>query len=936
MISGIRGFVNIDLSTSTPIDPFTKVEWVKRDAVILDWKNKNPDGSPKAKFEQRGVEFPSTWSQQAVNIVTSKYFRGRLNTPERETSLKEVISRVTGWLAAQGVKQGYFDQETALIFDYELRHIILNQMATFNSPVWFNVGRTGEQAPQCSACFILDVDDTLESILELGRLEGMIFKEGSGAGVSLGKIRSSYETIKSGGLAGGPVSFAKGLDSMAGVIKSGGSTRKAAKMLVLPVDHPDIEKYVNCKVKEEEKARALKAAGFEPSMDDPDVFYQNANNSVRVTGEFMEAVQLDKDFELKGIKDKYSRKVSARDLMNQIAKAAWACADPGLQYDDNINNWHTTPASGRQRASNPCSEFLYLDWSACNLVSINLLKFLRADGSFSVDQFKHVVEIMITAQDIIVDGSSYPDPRIKDMAHRHRPLGLGYSNLGSILMYKGLAYDSDEARQYAAAITALMHGCAYNTSAYLASHLGPFEALAESNEKIKNRDAIVEVVRKHSMAASTNFSPVLAAKLDLDLFKAAKDMLDTALEGVSARGARNSQVTLLAPTGTISFMMDCDTTGIEPLTQLMVTKSLVGGGSIQITFEAAKEVLKSLGCYDSKQIDEICAYFKATGGRVRLAPHLLESHYGIFDTAFGWKDPTTGATENSLSYMAHIKMMAAVQPFLSGGISKTVNLPESATVEDFFNAYLQSWKLGIKCLALYRDNCKAQQPLATTKVAPASAPQMEAEEDTDYAIVKWSLPDERPSVTTKFRIGSEFEGFLTVGMYPDSNRPGEIFLRGAKAGSTLHGFIDAFTTAVSIGLQYGVPLEKFIDKFKGIEFAPRGFTGRDDIRSCKSIIDFVFRWIEQRFLQGSLVTTRTIQLRTAPRKTKVVDRMMMPWEDGYTSPATQVASTPVTQAETSSTSSSGSVEECRNCGGQLEQAGACKRCRECGSTSGCG
>jgi ribonucleoside-diphosphate reductase alpha chain len=929
--------------TTPDTSPFSG-EWVLRDAVIKDYKKKGADGTPGIAFQQLGVEFPASWSQQAVEIVSSKYFRGKLGTPERETSLKQVIGRVAKWLKEQGIKQGYFDEETGKVFEDEISAVVVNQLGTFNSPVWFNVGVFDK--PQCSACFILEVEDSMESILDWVRLEGMIFKGGSGSGVSLGRLRSSEESLSSGGKSSGPMSFAKGADAMAGAIKSGGKTRRAAKMLVLPVDHLDIEKFVDCKVHEERKAKALKQAGFDITLDGDEVFYQNANNSVRVTDEFMEAVVEGEKFTLRGVVDPVTREVDAKALMLKIAQAAWECGDPGLQYDTTINKWHTSHATGRINASNPCSEYMFVDNSACNLASINLVKFLRSDGTFDTEKFKHVVDLFILAQDIIVDGSAYPSTEIAENSHRLRPLGLGYANLGSLLMRKGLPYDSAAGRAYAASITALMHGRAYRQSAELADAVGPFEGLNDvfptplgafdSNSLwphpswVSNRNNMLAVIAKHKDAADDIASGTMAG-VDPALLKEAKAALDEAFTLAGIHGVRNGQVTVLAPTGTISFMMDCDTTGCEPNIQMVAMKSLVGGGTMSIVYPATEEVLKNK--YTAEQAKAISDYIISTGGRIKGAPFLKEEDYPLFDTALGWKNRETGEVENALSPMAHIKMMAAIQPFLSGAISKTVNMPESSTVEDIFDVYVASWKLGLKSLALYRDNCKSVQPLT----AQDEAMDDDSESSEDYEIVKWPLPDERPAVTTKFSIGGDdgFKGYLTVGVYPDTNRPGEVFMKGAKEGSTISGFIDCFATAVSIGLQYGVPIEKFIKTFKGTTFEPRGFTGRDDIRSCSSIPDFMFKWIEKTFLKGSVVKVDVVALNCATPKPVFIPKIPMPWEKPETEQHHHAHDAVFIQHEL------GLNEEktddlCPSCGGTLVRSGTCKRCLNCFSQSGCG
>ncbi len=825
--------------------PFDQVDWETRDAVIPNYK----EGGNA--FEQRDVEFPRSWSQNATNIVAQKYFRGTLGTPQRESSVRQLVARVVDTITGWGRKNAYFASEhDAEIFADELTHLLVNQMAAFNSPVWFNVG-VADTPQQCSACFILAVDDHMSSILNWYVEEGTIFKGGSGSGINLSKLRSSKEGLAGGGTASGPVSFMRGADASAGTIKSGGKTRRAAKMVILDVDHPDVRDFIWCKATEEKKARALRDAGFDMDLDGRDSYsiqYQNANNSVRVTDEFMQAVLEDRDWKLKAVTTGESLETTrARDLMRDIALAAWECADPGMQYDTTINEWHTCPASGRINASNPCSEYMHLDNSACNLASLNLMKFLDGDGNFDVRSFRRATEIVFTAQEIVVGESDYPTDKIGENARAFRQLGLGYANLGALLMARGLPYDSDQGRAWAGAITAIMTGWAYRTSARIAEVTGPFAGYAS------NADAMLRVMRKHRAAADQ----IDAELVPEGMLSAAKQSWDEAIALGEQHGYRNAQASVLAPTGTIGLMMDCDTTGIEPELALVKTKKLVGGGTMQFVNQTVPRALAKLG-YDAAQADDIVAYI-AEHNSVADAPHLKTEHYPVFHTAMG---------EQPIHYMGHVRMMAAAQPYISGAISKTVNMPEEATVEEVEELFVESWRLGLKAVAIYRDNCKVAQPLSADKKKTAEAPEAEP------AVLAWSakkrLPQSRPALTTSFRVG-DAEGYVTAGSYPD-NGLGEIFLKASKQGSTLSGIMDAFSIAVSVGLQYGVPLEDYASKFINMKFEPSGMTNDPDIRFASSIVDYVFRRLALDHLtweQREALGIRSIQERTEEAEEKI-------------------------------------------------------------------
>ena len=870
------------------VDPMDQVEWEVRSAAI-----KGEDGQDV--FRQDGVEFPSFYSQSATNVVASKYFRGTLGTPQRESSLRSMISRVVDTITDWGRAGGYFASEAdAQSFQAELTHLILHQYGSFNSPVWFNVGV--EKRPQCSACFINSVEDTMESILNLVKTEGMLFKFGSGTGTNFSALRSCRELLRGGGKPSGPVSFMRGFDAFAGVIKSGGKTRRAAKMVILNVDHPDIVDFIECKVREEAKAQALIAAGYDGSFGGEaydSVFFQNANHSVRVSDDFMRAVDRDGEWQTRAVTTGHVMATyRARDLMRKIAEAAHACGDPGMQFDTTINDWHTCPNSGRINASNPCSEFMFLDNSACNLASLNLLRFVGEDGAFDARVFAHAVRIFILAQEIIVSNASYPTEAIAANSERFRPLGLGYANLGAALMQWGLPYDSDAGRAMAAAITALMTGEAYAQSARVAAALGPFA------EYSKNREPMLRVIRKHLEALDRIPSPLVQP----DLLAAARQSWDDALALGERHGFRNAQVTLLAPTGTIGFMMDCDTTGIEPEMAIVKYKSLVGGGTMKIVNQTIPIALRRLG-YDEQAIQRIRAYVDEHD-TIEGAPDLDPRHLPVFDCAF---KPAQGT--RCISTEGHIRMMAAVQPFLSGAISKTVNLPNSSTVEDVERAYRDAWRLGLKAIAIYRDGSKKHQPLNISRKS--------AEEPGPVgALVKRErrkLPDERNSITHKFSIAG-LDGYITVGMYEDGT-PGEIFVTMAKQGSVISGLMDSFATAVSIALQYGVPLEVLVDKFSHVRFEPSGFSTNPQIGYAKSIVDYIFRWLAIKFLK--------------PEARRSVSEQATPdLEDS-------ARDLPVGPAQNDLFQGQEDAPPCPSCGFVMVRNGACYKCLNCGGTSGC-
>jgi ribonucleoside-diphosphate reductase alpha chain len=874
-------------------DPFDEIEWEQRDAVI--------PGRDGPSFEQRGVEFPKFWSQTATNIVAQKYFRGRLSSPERESSVKQMVGRVVDTAVAWGRQGGYFaGDEEAETFEAELKTILVNQYASFNSPVWFNVGF--EEKPQCSACFILSIDDTMDSILDWIRREGVIFRGGSGSGVNLSDLRSSKEQLSKGGYASGPVSFMRGADSSAGTIKSGGKTRRAAKMVVLDVDHPDIEEFIWCKAKEERKARVLEAAGYDMSLDSPDwasIQYQNANNSVRVSDSFMEAAVEGKEFNLTARTDgSVVETVDARELLRQIAAAAWECADPGVQYDTTINAWHTLPNTGRINASNPCSEYMSIDDSACNLASLNLMKFRREDGELDVEAFEHACDVMFLAQEIFVGYSSYPTPEIGRNAKRFRQLGLGYANLGALLMARGLPYDSDEGRAYAAGITALMTGRAYRKSAEIASRMGPFDGYQA------NRAPMVGVIAKHRAAVGNiENSDVVPS----DLLTACRKAWDDALNLGEIHGFRNAQATVLAPTGTISFMMDCDTTGVEPDFSLVKSKRLVGGGEITIVNKTVQAGLEKLG-YAPREVDEIVAFVDERNTVVG-APYVKTEHYPVFDCAVG---------DRAIHYTGHVKMMGAVQPFISGAISKTVNLPETATVDEVSALIADAWKLGVKAIAIYRDNCKVAQPLSSSGTESNSA--------TPPVLVRERkrLPLDRTEVGRKFQVG-DHEGYIHVGLYDDGS-PGDIFVDIAKDGTTMSGLMNSLCLAVSMGLQYGVPPEVYVSKLSHMRFEPSGMTNDADIRVAKSIVDYIFRWFGKKFLTPEQQEEAGI---LSPEvKAMLADRYRSGSETGAPVEA-------LTPGQTALFNAWEDAVECARCGGSMIRTGSCYTCRDCGTNTGC-
>jgi ribonucleoside-diphosphate reductase alpha chain len=915
VIDGSRtGLTFEHVFTDPDVHPYDELQWEQRDAVISDWK------TGEIAFEQRGVEFPTSWSMIATNIVSQKYFRGTPGTPEREHSVRQMIDRVVDTITGWGIADGYFaDDDAAEAFSAELKHLLVHQKAAFNSPVWFNCGV--EETPQCSACFILSVEDKMSSILNWYVEEGTIFKGGSGAGVNLSNIRSSVEKLKGGGEASGPVSFMRGADASAGTIKSGGKTRRAAKMVMLNVDHPDIEEFIWCKQKEEEKSRALAAAGFDMSLDGADsasVQYQNANNSVRVTDEFMQAVIDDADFHLREvITGKVTRTLRARDLMRQMSEAGWACADPGIQYDSTINDWHTTPNAGRINGSNPCSEYMHLDDSACNLASLNLRKF-ETGGQFDVDGFRHAVQVVFTAQEIIVGNSSYPTERIGANALKYRQLGMGYANLGGLLMSLGLAYDSDAGRAWAGAITALMTGQAYATSAEIAKVTGPFDGYAD------DRDGMLRVLRKHR-AAVTEIDQSLAPA---DVMAAAAESWDTAVATAEDHGVRNAQATVLAPTGTIGLMMDCDTTGIEPDLGLVKSKKLVGGGSMRIVNQTVPHALANLG-YQPEQVEAIVAYIDEHA-TVEGAPALKAEHISVFDCAMG---------DRPISPMGHIKMMAAAQPFLSGAISKTVNLPETATVEDVEETYIEGWRLGLKAIAIYRDNCKVAQPLSIdskkTRDAAAAADLAAAPAATtaEAAIVRRRLPKQRPSQTISFQVG-DADGYLTAGEYPGDGL-GEIFVKLGKQGSTLSGIMDALAISVSVGLQYGVPLEAFVSKFINTRYEPAGMTDDPDVRFATSLTDYIFRKLAIEYLPAGQRQAMGIYT-TAERTAELDGGTTTPVVADPVADVTGQTVLPVEPAgEHDIDAMYGDSPMCGTCGVSMNRAGACHVCPSCGETSGC-
>jgi ribonucleoside-diphosphate reductase alpha chain len=992
------------LFTKPGVSPYDEVEWETRTAQITD-------SHGGVIFEQKDVEVPKDWSMTATNIVASKYLHGKIGTPERETGVRQLVSRVAETIRDWGMAQGYFrTPEDGATFHDELVHILVRQYAAFNSPVWFNVGCdriepnsdgrswhwnqqtqqvefgvTGYSKPQCSACFINSVKDSLDSILTLAKTEGMLFKWGSGTGTNLSPLRGSTETLSGGGTASGPLSFMKGFDAFAGVIKSGGKTRRAAKMVILNVDHPDIVEFIECKQKEESKAHALVSLGYDGSHPDSDayssIFFQNANNSVRVTDDFMYAVVRDTDFSTRSVTDSSVVKTyKAKDLLHKISEATWHCGDPGMQYDTTVNRWHTSKNTARINASNPCSEYMFLDDSACNLASLNLLKF-APNGTFDVDAYRHAVDILITAQEILVDNAGYPTQAIMANSHDYRPLGLGYANLGALLMAAGHPYDSDAGRDYAACVTAIMCGEAYLQSSRIAEQCEPLVPATEATKKnlsetnlgagittarvgtdassvsrseasapttiptmlggacpgwYINREPFLDVIRMHR--ASVN--GINKGNIPSPLYEASKQCWDEALQHGEKHGYRNSQVTVLAPTGTIGFMMDCDTTGIEPDLALVKYKKLVGGGMIKIVNNTVPTALFKLG-YTHEQTDAIVSYIDATG-TIEGAPHIKDDNLAVFDCSF---KPAKGT--RSIHYTGHLRMMAAAQPFISGAISKTVNLPENASVEDIMDAYLQAWKLGLKAVAVYRDGCKKSQPLSAAGTKTASSEKSSAaatvvvEEDDLNApprAVRHKLQEERASITHKFKVG-DHEGYITVGLYPNGE-PGELFITMAKEGSTVSGLVDSFALAVSIALQHGVPLKLFCEKFAHTRFEPSGWSGNPDIGYAKSIMDYIFRWLQLRFLTGQQqMLFENLRLRPAgsgshsesiPEANGTVEvPSLKPEVRGLGSGSVHAADA------LSSIVDLGDAPSCSFCGSIMTRNGSCYRCMSCGSTSGC-
>ncbi len=899
-------------------DPYDTVEWEIRSAVI------SGEGG-ETVFEQRDVEVPKPWSQLATNVVVSKYFRGPLGTPERERSVRQLIGRVVSTIGAWGEAQGYFATPgDRAAFTDELTHLLLHQKASFNSPVWFNMGV--EPKPQCSACFILSVDDTMDSILDWYRKEGVIFKGGSGSGVNLSRLRSAKERLGGGGTASGPVSFMRAADASAGVIKSGGKTRRAAKMVVLNADHPDIVDFIRCKAEEERKAWALIAAGYDASLDGPaygSIFFQNANNSVRVTDDFMRAALEGRPWSTRYVTNgAVAETRPARDLLRLIAEATWQCGDPGMQFDTTINDWHTCPNTGRINASNPCSEYMHLDDSACNLASLNLMRFVEPDGSFDVAAFRHAVDIVIAAQDIVVDRSSYPTPKIAATAHAYRELGLGYANLGALLMSLGLPYDSDAGRAYAGAVTALMCGEAYRHSAALAAALGPYEGYA------KNREPQLGVIEKHRAHAYKLDS----ALVPLDLLAAAREAWDGAREAARAAGVRNSQLTVLAPTGTIAFMMDCDTTGVEPDIALVKYKKLVGGGVLKLVNNTVPRALRRLG-YEAREIQEIVEYIDEQE-TIEGAPALKPEHLPVFDCAF---KPARGA--RSIHPLGHLRMMGAVQPFISGAISKTINVPESATVEDIEEAYIAAWKLGLKAVAVYRDGCKKTQPLNTAKPVRAAGMAAAVGGVGKPDPVRRRLPNDRQALCHKFDVAGH-EGYVHVGFFEDG-APGEIFIKMAKEGSTISGLMDTIGVLTSMALQYGVPLEVLISKFSHVRFEPSGFTKNPDIPMAKSLIDYVFRFLGARFLSGEARAAVGLVEREAPPPPGTVSAALAAAPEARAQAGPNpIGFTSGTALDTAGRhaitfSPQADAPSCPDCGALMVRNGTCYKCFNCGATSGC-
>ena len=905
--------------TDGRVSPFDKVEWERRTALI---------GNDKGQviFRQENVEVPKSWSQTATNIVASKYFHGKPNTPERETSVRQLIGRVVETIVRWGEEGGYFATgEARNAFHDELAHLLVEQKMAFNSPVWFNVGVQAK--PQCSACFINSVQDNMDSIMNLAKTEGMLFKWGSGTGTNFSSLRGSRESLSGGGIASGPVSFMKGFDAFAGVIKSGGKTRRAAKMVILNVDHPDIMEFIESKMKEERKAHVLIEQGYDPAIDGEaysSVFFQNANHSVRVTDDFMRAVEEDRDWWTRNVNDgKAVDKYRARDLMREMAKSAWQCGDPGMQYDTTINRWHTCKATDKIYASNPCSEYMFLDDTACNLASLNLLKFLGSNGQFDSEGFRHAVDVTITAQEILVDNASYPTEKIARNSHDYRPLGIGYANLGALLMSLALPYDSDGGRDFCGAITSLMTGESYAQSARIAERMGPFGGY------LRNRDAMLDVVRMHR----DSLRPIKEENVQPAVLRAARQSWDDALALGEKFGYKNSQVSVLAPTGTIGFMMDCDTTGIEPDLALVKQKRLVGGGVIKIVNNTVPQALMRLG-YAPEDVAKIVDYIDANA-KIEGAPGLKPEHLPVFDCSLA---PMGGG--RSIAWRGHLRMMAAAQPFLSGAISKTINMPEESTVEDIIEAYTESWKLGIKAVAIYRDNSKRSQPLSaagkkeeekaavsdSTPVKAAADVPAPAQQELFSGAKRHKLPAERNSITHKFSVGGH-EGYITVGMYKDG-LPGEIFIKMAKEGSTLSGIMDAFALSVSISLQYGVPLRALVDKFVNSRFEPSGYTPNPQIRYAKSIVDYIGRWLGGKFI--------SLDYFDHDGTTEEVDIPEIPVANTRTpAPVTVMKSPSDSDTDSRARAAIDDAPSCSECGMLMTPNGSCYKCSNCGSTSGC-
>jgi ribonucleoside-diphosphate reductase alpha chain len=899
--------------TDGQTSPFDAVEWEKRTALIGNEKG-------VTIFRQEGVEVPKNWSQTATNIVTSKYFHGKPGSREREGSVRQLIGRVASTIVRWGEEGGYFaDEASRDAFRDELTHLLVEQKMAFNSPVWFNVGV--QSKPQCSACFINSVSDSMESIMGLTRTEGMLFKWGSGTGTNFSTLRGSRETLSGGGIASGPVSFMKGFDAFAGVIKSGGKTRRAAKMVILNIDHPDIVEFIECKMKEERKAHVLIEQGYDSAIDGDaysSIFFQNANHSVRVTDDFMTAAAEDRDWWTRNITDgQPNEKLRARDLLFKIADSTWRCGDPGMQYDTTINRWHTSSNTARINASNPCSEYMFLDDTACNLASLNLMKFLEPNGQFDVKAFKHAVDVTITAQEILVDNASYPTPKITENSHAFRPLGLGYANLGALLMSMALPYDSDEGRDVAGSVTALMCGEAYAQSSRIAERMGPFAGYEV------NREPMIDVIRMHR----DSMRGIRPERVQPELYMAAQESWDTALSLGEKFGFKNSQVTVLAPTGTIGFMMDCDTTGIEPDLALVKHKKLVGGGLIKIVNNTVPQALMKLGC-TPEQTSEIVSYIDKHG-KIEGAPYLKAEHLPIFDCSLA---PPNGG--RCIAWTGHVKMMAAAQPFLSGAISKTINMPEESTIEDIMDAYIESWKLGLKAVAIYRDNSKRSQPLSAAgqkkdekkievTVAPGAA--VPVQQELFGRRQREKMPTERASVTHKFSVGGH-EGYITVGMYEDG-RPGEIFIKMSKEGSTLSGVMDGLALTISLGLQYGVPLKVFVDKLVNTRFEPSGISANPNIRFVSSVLDYIARWLGGRFISSDYLKLTGEQIAAAAAPTSansaMVESMLAAISAGNPSTSTK------------QTNAHEGAPACSECGMLMVPNGACYKCENCGSTSGC-